>query len=514
MTTFDRAPKPWPTRPYRTGAALILTVPVFGLLCTAALADPPPGYYDTVDDTDATTLRSTLHEVIDDHIRFPYTSTSTDTWDILEDAEEDPNNPNNILDLYRNRSFVKEGGGNSFYNREHSWPKSYGFPNDVVANYPYTDCHHLFLVDDGYNSARSNKPYRYCDAACTEYETDVNNGQGGGSGTYPGNSDWGTGSFTQGTWETWIGRRGDVARAMFYMEVRYEGGTHGGTGHSEPDLILTDSEALIESSNTGNNESVGYMGMLAVLLQWHAEDPVDDFERDRNDVVYGYQGNRNPFVDHPEWVNCVFNDICGCTGDPECDDGLYCNGAETCVAGSCQSGIDPCPGQSCDEVADTCFTPTPTDPWINEFHYDNISGDTGEFVEVAGPAGLDLSGWRLLGYNGSGGAVYKTVNLSGTIPDEEGCMGALSFAFSGLQNGSPDGIALVDDLGEVVEFISYEGEFTAVGGPADGMLSVDVGVVESNSTTLIGESLQLSGTGAQSSDFTWQPAAAETPGQH
>lgn len=59
------------------------------LLCAHALADPPPGYYDPVDATNATTLRATLHEVIDDHLRFPYTSGNTDTWDILNLAEED-----------------------------------------------------------------------------------------------------------------------------------------------------------------------------------------------------------------------------------------------------------------------------------------------------------------------------------------------------------------------------------------------------------------------------------------
>ena len=63
--------------------------------------------------------------------------------------------------------------------------------------------------------------------------------------------------------------------AIFYMDLRYEGGTHGSTGVSEPDLRLTDNESLIDSSNTGNNESVAYMGMLDVLLAWHAADPVE-----------------------------------------------------------------------------------------------------------------------------------------------------------------------------------------------------------------------------------------------
>ncbi|MGK0303673.1 MAG: hypothetical protein ACI89X_004571, partial [Planctomycetota bacterium] len=114
-------------------------------LTAATAAQASPTYYNTVNATSATTLRSTLHAVIDDHMRFPYTSGGTDTWDILEDADEDPSNSSRILDVYRNASFNKVGGGNSNYNREHVWPNSFGFPNDGGTNYPYTDCHHLFL---------------------------------------------------------------------------------------------------------------------------------------------------------------------------------------------------------------------------------------------------------------------------------------------------------------------------------------------------------------------------------
>lgn len=266
---------------------------------------PPTGYYSGADTSSSANLRATLHGIIDDHTRFPYTSTATDTWDVLEFADEDPLDASRILDIYKNASYLKAGGGNTYYNREHTWPKSYGFPNDVASNYPYTDMHMLMLSDSSYNSSRNNKPYGNCTASCTEYPTQTYASAGGGGSVFPGNSNWANTSI----WQTWGKLKGNVARALLYMDVRYEGGTHGGTGAAEPDLRLTDDLSLI--TTTGSNASVAYMGLLTVLLQWHAADPVTEAERLRNDAIHSYQGNRNPFVDHPEWVTCVYQNICG-----------------------------------------------------------------------------------------------------------------------------------------------------------------------------------------------------------
>jgi len=225
---------------------------------------------------------------------------ATDTWNVLEMADEDPNDSGRILDVYQNQSYQKFSAGNNDYNREHTWPKSYGFPNDGSTNYAYTDCHHLFLCDSGYNSSRGNKPYGTATGSITERGTAPNNGVGGGTGTYPGWSNWYNTTF----WEVWFDRRGDVARALFYMDVRYEGGVHNGTQVNEPDLILTNNLSLIQT--TGSNASVAYMGIMSVLLEWHLADPVDQKEENRNDAVAVWQLNRNPFIDHPEWVTCIF----------------------------------------------------------------------------------------------------------------------------------------------------------------------------------------------------------------
>jgi endonuclease I len=284
---------------------------VFLALFPPLLPAQPAGYYDGADGSSPESLRQSLHAIIDDHQRFPYTSSATDTWDVLELADELQGDPGRIITLYRNAAFDKQGGGNNFYNREHVWPNSYGFPdNDSTVNYPFTDMHSLFLSDTDYNFARSNHPFKYCDANCFEYVTQLNDGRGGAGGGYPGDSNWQSGEFTEGTWEVWDGRRGDVARALMYMDVRYEGGAHGVTSASEPDLILTDDLNLIDSSRTGNNEATGYMGMLSVLLDWHRQDPVDLVEMQHHETVASFQGNRNPFIDHPEWVSCVFEGQC------------------------------------------------------------------------------------------------------------------------------------------------------------------------------------------------------------
>ncbi len=143
-------------------------------------------------------------------------------------------------------------------------------------------------------------------------------------------------------------------------------------------------------------------------------------------------------------------------------------------------------------------------PFISEFHYeDDQSPDEGEFIEITAPAGTDLTGYSLVLYNGNNDMLYNTINLSGTMADDGSGCGALAFAADGIQNGAPDGIALVDAAGNVVEFISYEGTITAVDGPAMGLTSMDIGVSE-NTSTMLGQSLQLTDAG-------WVGPIAESP---
>jgi predicted extracellular nuclease len=150
--------------------------------------------------------------------------------------------------------------------------------------------------------------------------------------------------------------------------------------------------------------------------------------------------------------------------------------------------------------------------FINEIHYDNTSTDVGEAFEIAGPAGTDLTGWSVVLYNGATGLSYNTISLSGSIPNQQSGFGTVveSLPTNGIQNGSPDGLALLDGS-NVVEFLSYEGTFTAGNGPAAGITSTDIGVAESGSTPA-GDSLQKTGTGSMGGDFTWAAAQSSTFG--
>lgn len=156
-------------------------------------------------------------------------------------------------------------------------------------------------------------------------------------------------------------------------------------------------------------------------------------------------------------------------------------------------------------------SPASTLPFINEIHYDNAGTDTGEGIEVAGAAGTTLDGWTLEFYNGSSGALYGSVMLSGAIDDQAGGYGTIFYAVDGLQNGAPDGVALIDGAGAVRQFLSYEGTFTATGGAATGLISEDIGVFEATDTPL-GWSLQLTGLGSVYEDFSWAAPAMSTYG--
>ncbi len=170
------------------------------------------------------------------------------------------------------------------------------------------------------------------------------------------------------------------------------------------------------------------------------------------------------------------------------------------------------------------FSTTIHAQYISELHYDNDGSDVGEAVEIFVPAGTDITGWTIALYNGSSTQlnVYATLDIifdcpatapacAGAGTGLAGCTVVIAGPSNGIQNGAPDGLALVDAGGTVVQFLSYEGSFTAASGPASGMTSMDIGTAETGSTP-IGNSIQISpdgvGTAPAVSDFDDCPVSA------
>jgi len=252
----------------------------FLLFANLAFAQIPAGYYDTAEGLNGSELKAALHNIISDHIRYPYTSSSTDVWDILKETDEDPDSSDNVILIYTGRSQPKTANSgetsdteSNLWNREHIWSKSHGFPNEMDT--AYTDCHHLRPADESVNSSRSELDFdnggnQHVEATECYYDSD--------------------------SWEPRDAVKGDVARMMFYMVVRYDPGYH--SDNSLYDLELVDT--------VGTDTFQPTFGKLSTLLQWHLQDSVDTFEQTRNEVVFGYQGNRNPFIDHPEWAQSIF----------------------------------------------------------------------------------------------------------------------------------------------------------------------------------------------------------------
>jgi endonuclease I len=225
----------------------------------------PSGYYDNAEGLVGNDLKSALHNIIDDHSAQSYDN----LWNILVDSDEDPNNSNNFILIYTGRSLSKTSTYPD-WNREHVWAKSHGdFDNTPPAG---TDAHHIRPSDVSVNSDRGNLDFDNGGSQHSE-----------ATGCY----------YDNDSWEPRDAVKGDVARMMFYMVVRYEGDVSG-----EPDLELVD---YVPTSGP-------IFGKFSTLLDWHEQDPVDDFERNKNEVVYSHQNNRNPFIDHPEYVDYIWGD--------------------------------------------------------------------------------------------------------------------------------------------------------------------------------------------------------------
>ena len=235
------------------------------LLATVMLAQPT-GYYNGTDGKSGDELKAALNDIISGHTSYSYYFSK----EIFKLSDADPETPGNVIQVYTGFSHDNSDYGNSGLqlNREHVWSKSHGNFGDWQPM--YGDVHNLKPSAASVNQDKSNKDF---DNGGVPHDVAI--------GCY----------YTDSTWEPRDAVKGDVARIIFYMATRYEG------ENGELDLEVVD---------WVNTYPFAQYGKLSTLLEWNQMDPPDEFERNRNNVIYSFQKNRNPFIDNPELVDLIW----------------------------------------------------------------------------------------------------------------------------------------------------------------------------------------------------------------
>ncbi|PKV51651.1 putative secreted protein (Por secretion system target) [Aquimarina sp. MAR_2010_214] len=270
---------------------LLLAIPVIGY-------SQIPSYYSDVNLTlSGTALKNELvDKVTNTHTTF--LSYTPGVWNALKQTDLEPSDPSKVILIYgysdtdgnsntdRTRGVNNNGGGSTDWNREHVYPKSLGNPN-LGTSGPGADAHHLRPADVQRNSSRGNR--KFAD----------------GSGN--------SGSTSQGHWYPGDEWKGDVARMMMYMYIRYN------------NRCLPKNVGVGVAASSDNN-------MLQLFLEWNAEDPVSPLELQRNPILENIQGNRNPFIDNPAFATQIW-------GGPQAEDRFGNTGGSDTVAPSIPANL-------------------------------------------------------------------------------------------------------------------------------------------------------------------------------
>ena len=254
----------------------------------------PTGYYVTTQGLSGYALKTELYNIINNHSSQGYSA----IWNFYDSSARDKyfENDNSILDMYSEKpngsdsytyTAVSDQCGNysgegNCYNREHSFPKSwFGGTNEPMNS----DVHHIYATDGYVNSKRSNYPFG--EVASASFTS--TNGSKVGTATSSLN-------YSGTVFEPIDEFKGDFARAYFYMATRYENVIGSWQNNT------TASNAVLN----GTSNQVFESWVVTMLLNWHNADPVSQMELDRNQAVYEFQGNRNPYIDHPEFVDMIW----------------------------------------------------------------------------------------------------------------------------------------------------------------------------------------------------------------
>lgn len=250
---------------------------------------PPANYYSAAGGLTGSDLKSALHSIISTgHVQLAYSN----TFNPLRAIYIDPTDSNRTLMVYSGTSVAKNDvyrpaaglDPDVTWSREHVWPDSFGLDptnvnpgsTDGNAGPDFTDLFNLRPALQTVNNQRSNKYY------------DESSGTVGTAPLAP------LCSYDSDSWKPREVEKGDLARAIFYMATRYDG--------SEP---LTLDLEISESPSTTS----GRFAKLTTLLKWHEEDPVSPEERQHNQLTYSYQHNRNPYIDHPEYIALIWGSL-------------------------------------------------------------------------------------------------------------------------------------------------------------------------------------------------------------
>jgi endonuclease I len=273
------------------------------VVVAAASAQAPSGYYDQAANLTGKQLKTTLQKIIRGHTRRTYDNLWTDfystddkpdktVWDIYSDIPDGtPNgNPPYVFEFGAspgNQCATTPGIEGVCYNREHTFPKSWWGGGTAAADTMYTDLFHLYPTDSKVNSLRNNNPYGKVTTATWTSQ----NGSKLGTCSIPG--------YSGVAFEPPDVYKGDLARNYFYLATRYENRIAAWKALSSDGGVVLD----------GSSFPCFEPWFLKMLLEWNILDPVSQKEIDRNNAVFAIQHNRNPYIDHPEYVTAVWGSV-------------------------------------------------------------------------------------------------------------------------------------------------------------------------------------------------------------
>jgi len=449
-------------------------------------------YYSGVEGLQGEALKSALHNIIDDHSTLSY----DDDVDAVKITDRDwtlspmtstelaawtPSNDLGSGDPYLNLMYGANYNGTAnavkwsedhttIWNKEHIWAKSHG-DFDTIAP-AGTDLHHLRAADQGINLLHSNYDYANVTSSITigiderGFETSAKRGYSAESpSTY--------------VFEASDEDKGDIARALFYMPTRY----YHWISLYDPKLELVDVSSYTVEALASTPDSPGKMAFLQTLLAWHEADPVSDFEIHRNNLIFNnFQHNRNPFIDHPEWVDMIYDASYSGTGATLAD-------GSACTIGSCSTSPEPTVTLTGISIAAPATT--------LEFTQGDAFSSEGLSILATYS---DLTTAYVSGYtlSPSDGTILTTVgNQTVTVTySESGISKTASYSITVLESGDPTpGYSTELFISEYIEGSSYNKALEIYNGTG---ISVDLSAYTlklfSNGGTTASASVTLSGS--------------------